>query len=332
MSKQASKKAIGVFVLGALTLAVFAIIIFGGGKIFQRSLRAVVYFDGSVGGLNIGAPVVFRGVKVGSVTDIQLRYNQTNQTVQIPVYISLLPDKVVKEHKRADWEGATKEMRMLIDRGLRAQLQLQSIVTGQLMVNLDFVPDKAARFVGDTRDKNIFEIPSVPTALQELTKSVERIPLDEIVDKIRSSLEGIEKIINSPDTPRIVNSLAQGIDESRTLVKEVTAQVRPIAQRLDEALKEIQILAKDTDAAIKPVSVKIEKIASDAQSTLSVANKTLANLEAMTGDDSEILYRTARVLRDLDAAARSVRTMADTLERQPESVVFGRKPLKEADR
>lgn len=332
MSKQASKKAIGIFVVGALGLAVFAVILFGGGKIFQRSIQAVIYFDGSVGGLNIGAPVVFRGVKVGSVTDIQLRYDRKSQSIQIPVYIALLPDSVIKVHSQAGSGGPEEQMRLMIDKGLRAQLQLQSFVTGQLLVNLDFIPDKAARFVSEEGEKKILEIPSVRTALQELTKSVERIPLDEIIDKIRSSLEGIEKIVNSPETPRIISSLAKGLDEGRTLVQEVTAQIKPIARSLDETLKEIQTLAKDTDAAIKPVSAKIEKIASDAQATLAAANVTLANLEAATGDDSEILYRTSKVLRDLEAAVRSVRSLADTLERQPESVVFGRKSLKETDK
>ena len=145
MSKPASKTLIGVFVLGALALAVIALVIFGSGKFFERRITYVMYFDGSVKGLNIGSPVVFRGVKIGSVKDIELKADAKDFKVFIPVYVQVEPQKVTVI-KGAPGQGQYIEE--LIKKGLRAQLEMQSIVTGQLMINVDFFPDKPARFVG----------------------------------------------------------------------------------------------------------------------------------------------------------------------------------------
>ena len=132
MSKPANKTMIGLFVLGAIALVVVAIVTLGSGKLFKRTTTAVCYFEGSVGGLNEGSPVVFRGVKIGTVKDIAFRFDPKKVHVTIPVFIEL-------EQRR---KGVTKEeivdtYKQLIDRGLKAQLEMQSIVTGQLQVALD---------------------------------------------------------------------------------------------------------------------------------------------------------------------------------------------------
>ena len=144
MSKQANKTVIGIFVVGAIALVVIAIVLLGSGKFFKQTLRAVCYFEGSVGGLNIGAPVVFRGVKIGSVTDVLLRADSTKLTFTIPVYIEIEPDKFTVVGARPKQLG--QNLKTFIDRGLRATLEMQSIVTGQMQVGLDFYPDKPAKF------------------------------------------------------------------------------------------------------------------------------------------------------------------------------------------
>ena len=104
MSKPASKTLIGVFVLGALVLAVIALVIFGSGKFFERRITYVMYFDGSVKGLNIGSPVVFRGVKIGSVKDIELKADVKDFKLFIPVYVQVEPQKVTVM-KGSTWTG-----------------------------------------------------------------------------------------------------------------------------------------------------------------------------------------------------------------------------------
>ncbi len=145
MSKPASKTLIGIFVLGAIALAVIGIVVLGSGKFFKETVGVVCYFEGDIKGLNVGSPVVFRGVKVGSVTNILLRFDPQTLDFKIPVFIEIEPDRIETIGPRGK-KG--ERMKPLIDKGLRAQLEMQSFVTGQLQIALNLLPDKPAKFVG----------------------------------------------------------------------------------------------------------------------------------------------------------------------------------------
>src|SRR5512135_2268972 len=145
MSKQANKAVIGIFVVGAIALVVIAIVVLGSGKFFKKTVKAVCYFEGSVGGLNVGAPVVFRGVRIGSVSEIILKVDPSKLIFTIPVYIEIEPDKFeVVGARPTEMKG--QNLKTLIDKGLRASLETQSLVTGQMQVGLDFHPEKPAKF------------------------------------------------------------------------------------------------------------------------------------------------------------------------------------------
>ena len=141
MSKQASPTMIGAFVLGAIALALLAIIILGAGKLFTRQVPVVMYFDGSLAGLSPGAPITFRGVRVGQVTDVFLSYDLSDNNIRIPVFGAIEPSQVRPIGEASGdvpREGAG--LKQLIERGMRAQLAVSSLVTGQMAVNLDFFP------------------------------------------------------------------------------------------------------------------------------------------------------------------------------------------------
>src|SRR5512134_2415689 len=146
MSKQASKSLIGAFVLGAIFLVVAGVVIFGSGKLFTKANKSVMFFEGSVNGLQIGAPVVFRGARIGQVTDVVVKMNARELTAFIPVYTEIYPQKIMPIE--GDQSYDERYLQALITKGLRAQLQLQSFVTGQLMVNIDFYPNTPIRLVG----------------------------------------------------------------------------------------------------------------------------------------------------------------------------------------
>ena len=196
MAKQTSKTLIGGFVVGAVVLIVAGVLIFGSGKFFQESNRYVLYFRGSLKGLNVGAPVLFQGVQVGSIIDITIQANAEDLTSQIPVTIQILPKKfkVVRGKIRTD---PYENINVLIERGLRAQLQLQSFVTGQLMIGLDYYPDTPVRLVGI--DPEYPEIPTIPTPLETLSKTFRDLNLEELVARVMSAVKGIEKFVNSPE-------------------------------------------------------------------------------------------------------------------------------------
>lgn len=275
MSKPANKTLIGAFVIGAIALLVIAVLIFGSGKILKKTFHAVVFFEGSIKGLNEGAPVIFKGVKVGSVKEIRLIYDPADDSLRIPVIIELEPEKV--ERTDVAEQPPEKNLKLLIERGLRAQLQVQSMVTGQLMIALDFFPDKPARYVSFM--KEYLEIPTVSTSFEDLRKTIQDFPVKEIVKQLNLTLSATRKLI----------------------------------QRID----------KKIDPLISNVS-KTSEVAQDAlagvQATLKQTEKTLATFS----EDSHMAYEMNKMIRELSAAARSMRSLSEYLEQHPDSIIKGK--------
>ena len=319
MSKPASKTLIGVFVLGALALAVIALVIFGSGKFFERRITYVMYFDGSVKGLNIGSPLVFRGVKIGSVKDIELKADVKDFKLFIPVYVQVEPQKV-KVMKGAPGQGQYIEE--LIKKGLRAQLEMQSIVTGQLMINVDFFPDKPARFVG--LDPKYPEIPTISSPLDEMLKTAQELPLKELFDRLLKSIQGIEKIANSPQMTASLDSLSESLKEARKILTKIDHEVGPLMTNLKEASSSIKTIADKSEG----VPAAVEKTLATAQDALKQAEKTFLSVQNLASNNSVLVYQVDTALEEVSRASRSVRSLSDYLYRHPESLITGKKPAK----
>jgi len=239
MSKQANKKAVGAFVLVALALGVAAIIIFGSGKFFAKKSEYVAYFQGSVKGLSVGAPVVFRGVKIGQVTKIMIYADEREQTFEIPVFMEIDPESFKALEPVA--ESREQFLQALIKKGLRAQLQMQSLVTGQLMINIDFYPNSPARIIDGQNmkiPKDVIEIPTIETPLQKIEKTLQELPISEIVTSISASLQGIERIVTSGDVTKSLDNLKQSMDDIRSLAQHLNDKVDPLSADLSQTLKD----------------------------------------------------------------------------------------------
>ncbi len=353
MSKPANKTLIGIFVLCAVTLLIIAIVVLGSGNFFRKTFKAVCFFEGSVGGLNVGAPVVFNGVRIGSVTDVVLRYDTRDLTTTIPVYIEVDPYRMETVGPRP--KSFEKDLRLLIDHGLRARLELENIVTGKLQVALGSYPDRPARLVG--ADQRYPEIPTIPTAVQEVTKKIEQLPLEEIVKNIATAVEGINRVVNSPDITRTIQSVSRAAEETKGLMQNLKSQVEPIfsdaqqtlreAQKLlreidvkatmltssiDATVKDVQSLVQNIDGQVGPLGPSIqrtlssiEKTSEEAGMTLRQAQQTLSALEGDFGEDSELMYELRKAVKETGTAAKAIQSLAKALEQQPESLLFGRK-------
>ncbi|MEE8506260.1 MAG: MlaD family protein, partial [Kiloniellales bacterium] len=184
MAKKADPKKIGAFVVGAAVLVVVGLVVFASGQFFAKTRTFVLFFESSVGGLNVGAPVNFRGVRVGSVKDIVLRYNLGDDSLLIPVYVEFEPGRI----EGVDLERP-KSAKQLIERGLRAQLGMQSFVTGQLSVEFDFHPGSPVRLAG--AEIEYPELPTLPSDMAKLKATITRVaekvsalPLEEIIGEV----------------------------------------------------------------------------------------------------------------------------------------------------
>ena len=336
-----SQAVIGAFVVGAVVLAVVGVIVFGSGKMFQESDKFVLYFEGSVKGLNVGAPVTFRGVKVGSVTGISLRANPENLEVRIPVVIEIERDRIERTVDMP--KGGPEGLQRLIGKGLRAKLDLQSMVTGQLLVNLEFLPDEPARLSGISH--RYMEIPTIPTTFERLAKKLENLPIEEIINKVSASLTSLEAFLQNPALVEMVNHLNQAsanaekltadlnfqapqlldsfqriADHADQLILNVNAQVEPLAGQADHALSGVDSAA----ARIGHAADAVAQLSTGTQPAIDNAGQAFANVADLTDANSKERAEMRNMLKELSEAARSIRVWSSYLERHPEALITGK--------
>jgi paraquat-inducible protein B len=320
MKQQVSKTLIGGFVVGAVALVFAGVMIFGSGKMFEKKSKFVLFFEGSVKGLNVGAPVLFRGVEVGSVTDILLIGDTEKMSLWIPVYIEIEQSKIrIVRGKR---DPKTNFPRM-IELGLRAQLQAQSLVTGQLMVELDLHPGTPLKPSG-IKDKYT-EIPTIPTTRENVAQTIKRLKLGELSHNISAAVAGFERLINSPNLSGSLSALHQTLDDARKLVSHVDTKIDPLTTNINTTLTDAQELLNNIDVQVEPLADSIRKTAAAATKAFKHAEQTLKAVEGVVGNDSPMMYQVNDTLRELSDAARSIRIWADYMDRHPEALLSGKK-------
>jgi len=310
MSKMANKSLIGAFVIGAIALAVISVIIFGSGKFFRKQMEFITFFQGSIKGLSVGSPVTFRGVKIGEVKNIHIQARPSDLTFQIPVLLEIDPS-VIESVDPGAKIGAKpyEQIQALIDKGLRAQLQSQSFVTGQLAVALDFYPDKPPVLVA--QDKKYHEIPSVPTPIEELQKTIQDLNLKEFAEKVKATLDGIEKAVNSPEIAKTLKSVSGAAEETRVMVKNVSSQVTPLASNLNETVKDAKKMVENLDRQMTTLLPSIEGTMKDAQKLVQHVDTRIdpmaANAEeAMKGINSLVNNDVKKLVGNLDQGVAKV--------------------------
>jgi paraquat-inducible protein B len=283
-----------------------------------------MYFEGSVKGLKVGAPVTFRGVEVGTVSNIAIRANPKDLTTRIPVIVEIDPDSIESTGAHLD-----HQISLLIKRGLRARLELQSLVTGQLLIELNFMPDTKARLVGGK--SKYTEIPTVPSTMSKFAKELQQIPIHEIGQRVSATLASIEKFMANPELGQGVKNLNQTIIDLQNLVKDVDRHVDPLLGSATTAIGHADELVLNVNKQIDPLAADAKKTAAAvtgaadaARPAIKEAGRALANIAALTGKGSEERRHLDSTLNELRAAARSIKVFAEYLERHPEALIRGK--------
>jgi paraquat-inducible protein B len=299
-----SPAVVGAFVLSGLALAIAVILLFGGTHLFRKTVHAVVYFQGSVANLDVGAPVTFRGVRVGTVTKIAVTLNMTDLTARIPVYLDLDPSKVFLENSSSGKTGAGFDR--LLKAGLRAQLDMQSLITGQLRVDLDFQPGLAATTNEDDADRP--EIPSIPSQLQTLEAKIAELPVKEIAENARQALSSIQ---------HMADTLSEMIGPMADSVKQTSDASRV-------TLDDIDRLAIDGRRQLAVNGNALRRVLASSDRAVSNAEALMLSLQEMTAQNSPMRSDLQATTRDLAASASSLRGFTREIERDPSALLSGR--------
>jgi paraquat-inducible protein B len=314
MAKQANRMMIGGFVVLALIIMAASLVIFGSGKFFQKTVRCVVYFDEPVRGLNVGAPVLFQGVQIGSVVSIVLTVDPVKLQVQIPIILEYEPDRFHVLGDAAAVRDPQQNIPKLIERGLRAQLVMQSFITGQLAIELGFFPQADICYPPAQIDpiyRDYIVIPTCKSTTEKLMDALGDLNLKEIEKYLLGALASIDRLMSNPDLAASIRDLKDTLQGARKLVTRVDGQVNPVADDLKKTLKGIGKLANNVDGKVGEVTTGFDKTMSSARGVIS--------------PDAPVVVELENTLKEISRMSRAIRELADYLEEHPASLIRGKK-------
>ncbi len=279
---------------------------------YTKKITFILFFDGSVRGLNVGAPVEFKGIKVGSVVDIRLEFDSLDTSFRIPILIEIEPERVI-ERGEGKASLPLETLMKLVDRGLRARLQSGNLLTGQLFVDLDMHPDTPIRMVN--AGGPFPELPTIPAGLEQMTASVqtilaqlETVDVGKIAEELLKTLQGTSK-------------LAEGASE---LINN--PELRDALHDLKESLDSLKSILRTLDRRAEPMTLNLENAIGAGHRVLEKTVTTMGLMEEVLKPDSPLQFRFIELTEELAETARSIRALVDLLERNPNSIIFGKSP------
>jgi paraquat-inducible protein B len=267
----------------------------------------------SVAGLGVGSPVTFRGVTIGKVERILVQVDETNHTGVIPVYMVIEPGKV--EWTNGSFRSDAPSMAAAINAGLRAQLRSQSLVTGQLSVDLDFFPGSPivlAHLKGET-----LELPTLPSNMQNLEDEISDLNLRDLAEKTRLTMASMQRLLD--EASRRIGPLGESLQSTLETARNTLVAMQGNSAR---TLENIDKLAVEGRGQIATNGRDLDQLLRTAQATVAQAEKLVATLNEMTAPRSPIRDDLQSSVRDLAATAGSLRAFTHDLERDPAGTLF----------
>ncbi len=316
--KDANPKLIGVFVIGAITLLVAAMVLFSSQDLFTPKRKFVAYFQQSVNGLNVGAPVRFRGIPVGEVVFIDGIYNPETGNMIPRLIFEFLPESL---ENAVVQEGEYTLLPLLLKNGLRASLKSASFLTGQLYVSLDFHPNSIERHLGSGHDEYP-EMPTVDSGFDDALAKLSDLPLEEVLSRAGGAFAAVENLLRSSDLQKTMATLP-------ALLTNVDATVVDFKQYVNRDLVVVTGEAQNTLASVRRSVQSLSSTFTDKSlvqfdATLNDMQRVLQQLHQRLEPSDPLSHELVLTFREVGAAARSLREFADTLEEHPESLLRGK--------
>ncbi|MDP2469997.1 MAG: MlaD family protein [Candidatus Palauibacterales bacterium] len=322
MSRRANPTVVGGFILGAVVLVVAAVVVFGSGRLFKDTVPYISWFEGSVNGLNVGAPVKFMGVRIGQVTDVRLRgrddipdtaeeFESWEENIRIPVFYELDRDLLRSQGSVLD-VGDRHSAELMVQGGLRAALAVESILTGRKYIALSVDRSAPYELVNEPGIR-AFEIPTVETGLEWLERDVQGLMAKLTELDVEGLVEAITGAANE------IGDLASG-----SATREALADLPSTLAELRETLTSIQVLAARADTTMQAVRPRIDASSDEIQAAAEELDATLGNLKAVLEPGSPLLIELEGSLNEIGRAAAALRELADYLQQNPSALVRGK--------
>jgi len=323
VSKKPNTKSIGLFIVTGLALGVIGVTLFSSLKMFSKTLDVIVYFNDSLNGLREGAPVKFRGVIIGSVKRVMVRFNQAPDDFALPV-ICAIEEKLVRERLG---EGSaefftSRAMEERIQAGFRASLQTESLVTGLLYIDTRFNP-KAPLPVFHQLEKIYPEIPTEPTQIQQLFENLASFDIKSLQTNLNGLIRRLDHTIGEFNASEINRGITNLLCSVNALV--TSADITNALAGIRPTLDQYRELAVKVTSKIDPLSDSITNTLVEAKRALGQMRGAGENLRLMLAPDSPVRNDLELALEHLAGAAHSVSALADFLREHPNALVVGRR-------
>jgi paraquat-inducible protein B len=324
--KTSNPTALGVFLVIGVALGVAGVLIFSSGNLFHPQQKSILYFDGSLKGLNPGAPVKFRGVTIGKVDQVLIRHNQARDDYSMPVIIAV-DEKLVQTKSDEDLQiGNQARLNENIRQGFRGRLDAESLVTGVLYVSLDMVPDAPPPVFHQLKPE-YSETPTMPSQVQQLLANLEHFDLPGISAKLTALLTRLDTSLGQLDLPQINAGVTNLLGAANQLLTTPDLTNSVVAAR--RALERAEALLARLDGRVDPLADGLTNTLFEAQKTLANVRRGAQNLSDLLGPDNSFGSDLSQTLEQLGNAGRAVADLAEFLQRNPNALLAGRKKPKE---
>jgi paraquat-inducible protein B len=331
---------IGVFVILSLTLFMIAITLFGGALFFEKENLVIAYFDDSLKGLSVGAPVTYRGVTIGQVKEIQIQIKDSgrkDQEVIIPIIIALNVDKnVVVEKAETNKEQSVNEfLEALCQKGLRAKLKTISLLTGQRYIDLAMYEDSIA--VYRHKKGKYLELPTLPSDMLQAQKLLEKMDLAELYSKVMGTFTSLDtltsnlaQVLSLEKSNTIVNDLLLATSSLNTILNQIDDRIGPILGKVDSGINNINTTVESADRLINSLDDEIKPVASDINKTLQNMDHALLQAKQLFNQaektfqpNSPLYHRLNETLLQLEETSGSIKKLSNFISRNPDALIFG---------
>lgn len=330
MSKQANPTIIGVFVLGAVLIALLGITVFTSDQWLTGKSRYVIYFNESVNGLSVGALVKMQGVQIGKVTDIKVELDPATKQILTPVFIEIDHEKSKQLLQLKDPDTEKMAMEQLIKDGLRMQLQYTSLVTGQLYIESLLRPSSLATLTGI--NKEFTELPAITSSAQEAQKNItdalrefRHIDFQELFSETLITIKNIKQLTGSDETKQSMYALSASLTELQGILTTFNKHSVAIAVDAEKILQHSSSAMQKLDNVTDPLLADIQQTIANTNLTLQQFQMSAKNVGDVFNKDAQLQRNLNSALIELRRSAKSLHSLADYLEMHPESILQGKK-------